>query len=165
MLTDFLAQGRYDELQLVIAPIVVGDERAPRFIRAHREPIGDHVRLAEVRQLGDIALLRYETPTALEHSLARILARTRGLLLDFDGPVTPLLADGRDDRVADRLRQVLAEHRIAAPEELRGTTDPLRILRWSTHRRVGPGAGRRGSAGLHRRRGRRRAGGPAHRRR
>ncbi len=139
VLTGFLAQGRYDELQLAIAPIVVGDERAPRFIRSGIGPIGDHVHLAEVRQLGDIALLRYETPTALEHSLARILAPTRAVLLDFDGSVTPLLADGRDDRIAARLRRVLAEHRIDPPEELRGTTDPLWILRWATQQRVGAG--------------------------
>ncbi|WP_152365198.1 dihydrofolate reductase family protein [Microlunatus speluncae] len=140
ILTEFLARRCYDELQLAIAPIVVGDDRAPRFIRAGIGPINDHVRLAEVRRLGDIAVLRYETPTALDQSLARILAPTRALLLDFDGPVTPLLAEGRDGRIADRMRQVLAEHGVDPPAELRTTVDPLRILRWATPQHLGPDA-------------------------
>ena len=61
MHTQFLAAGLADELQLVIAPFFVGDHRAPSFVgdgafpwnRAHRAV------LAEIRQLGDVALLRY----------------------------------------------------------------------------------------------------------
>lgn len=76
VLTEFLAQGRYDELHLAIAPVVVGDARAPRFIRTDLS-IMDRAHLAEVRQLGDIAVLRYETPNALNHALTGLLAPVR----------------------------------------------------------------------------------------
>ena len=59
--TQFLTEGLADELQLVIAPAFVGDPRAPRFIDdgtfPSRETSG--IRLAEVRQLDDLVLLRY----------------------------------------------------------------------------------------------------------
>jgi phosphoglycolate phosphatase len=136
ILTEFLAQGLYDELHLAIAPVVVGDDRAPRLFRTGLR-IGDRARLAEVRRLGDVAVLRYEAPDALANALARTLAPVRAVLLDFDGPVTPLLAEGRDARVAVRMRQTLAEHGIDLPDELRLTPDPLLILRWATPERVG----------------------------
>jgi 5-amino-6-(5-phosphoribosylamino)uracil reductase len=61
MHTQFLSAGLADELQLVVAPFFVGDSRAPRFVsdgdfpwnREHR------ARLAEVRQIDDVVLLRY----------------------------------------------------------------------------------------------------------
>ncbi len=59
--TQFLAAGLADELQLVIAPIFVGDPDAPRFVGAAAFPCdSDHrMTLAESRQLGDVVLLRY----------------------------------------------------------------------------------------------------------
>ncbi len=59
--TQFLAAGLADELQLVIAPFFVGDPAAPRFALPGHYPNGpDHrMQLAEVRQLGDVILLRY----------------------------------------------------------------------------------------------------------
>jgi 5-amino-6-(5-phosphoribosylamino)uracil reductase len=59
--TQFLAAGLADELQLVIAPLFVGDSRAPRFVGDGRFPWTAERRatLAEVRQIGDVALLRY----------------------------------------------------------------------------------------------------------
>ncbi len=58
---QFLAGELADELQMVVAPLLVGDPRAPRFV-----PDGDfpwpadrRARLAEVRQIGDVVLLRY----------------------------------------------------------------------------------------------------------
>jgi 5-amino-6-(5-phosphoribosylamino)uracil reductase len=64
--TQFLAAGQADELHLVIAPFFVGDPAAPRFALPGHYPHGpDHrMQLAEVRQLGDVVLLRYllETP-------------------------------------------------------------------------------------------------------
>lgn len=59
--TQFLAAGLADELQLVVAPLFVGDSRARRFVddghfpwnRAHR------AQLVEARPVGDVALLRY----------------------------------------------------------------------------------------------------------
>ena len=59
--TQFLAGELADELQVAVAPLLVGDSRAPRFV-----PDGDfpwpperRARLAEVRQIGDVVLLRY----------------------------------------------------------------------------------------------------------
>jgi 5-amino-6-(5-phosphoribosylamino)uracil reductase len=59
--TQFLTDDLADELQLVVAPFFVGDSRAPRFVRDGRFPWNPDRRatLAEVRQLGDVVLLRY----------------------------------------------------------------------------------------------------------
>ena len=61
MHNQFLAGELADELQVVIAPLLVGDPRAPRFV-----PDGDfpwpadrRAPLAQVRQIGDVVLLRY----------------------------------------------------------------------------------------------------------
>jgi 5-amino-6-(5-phosphoribosylamino)uracil reductase len=61
MHTQFLTSGLVDELQLVVAPFFVGDSRAPRFVGDGKFPWGsDHrARLASVRQIGDVVLLRY----------------------------------------------------------------------------------------------------------
>jgi 5-amino-6-(5-phosphoribosylamino)uracil reductase len=60
-LTQFLAAGLADELQLVIAPFFVGDPGAPRLTGAAAFPADSRHRmtLAESRQLGDVVLLRY----------------------------------------------------------------------------------------------------------
>lgn len=59
--TQFLAAGLADELQLVIAPLFVGDPDAPRFAGAggFRWDSGHRMTLAEARQIGDVVLLRY----------------------------------------------------------------------------------------------------------
>ena len=59
--TQFLTHNLADELQLVVAPFFVGDSRAPRFVSDGRFPWNPHrhARLAEVRQIGDVVLLRY----------------------------------------------------------------------------------------------------------
>ena len=59
--TQFLTAGLADELHLVVAPFFIGDSRAPRFVRDGDFPWGpDHrARLADVRRLGDVVLLRY----------------------------------------------------------------------------------------------------------
>ncbi len=61
MHTQFLTAGLVDELQLVIAPFFVGDSRAPRFVGDGAFPWGPDNRaaLADVRQIGDVVLLRY----------------------------------------------------------------------------------------------------------
>ncbi|RKN47858.1 RibD family protein [Micromonospora endolithica] len=58
---QFLTAGLVDELHLVVAPFFVGDGRAPRFAGEGRFPwhSGRRARLAEVRQIGDVVLLRY----------------------------------------------------------------------------------------------------------
>jgi 5-amino-6-(5-phosphoribosylamino)uracil reductase len=59
--TQFLAGDLVDELQLVVAPFFVGDSSAPRFVSDGRFPWnpGRRATLAEVRQIGDVVLLRY----------------------------------------------------------------------------------------------------------
>ena len=59
--TQFLIDNLADELQLVVAPFFVGDSRAPRFVTDGRFPWNSRQRatLAEVRQIGDVVLLRY----------------------------------------------------------------------------------------------------------
>ena len=59
--TQFLTADLVDELQLVVAPVFVGDARAPRFVDDGPFPFtaSHRARLAEVRRVGDAALLRY----------------------------------------------------------------------------------------------------------
>jgi 5-amino-6-(5-phosphoribosylamino)uracil reductase len=59
--TQFLTTGLTDELQLVVAPVFVGDSQAPRFAGDGRYPWHpEHpARLVEVRQVGDDVLLTY----------------------------------------------------------------------------------------------------------
>jgi 5-amino-6-(5-phosphoribosylamino)uracil reductase len=59
--TQFLTDNLVDELQLVVAPFFVGDSRATRFVSDGRFPWnpGRRATLAEVRQIGDVVLLRY----------------------------------------------------------------------------------------------------------
>ena len=59
--TQFLIEDLADELQLVVAPLFVGDSRARRFVDDGRFPWNPDRRatLAEVRPIGDVVLLRY----------------------------------------------------------------------------------------------------------
>ncbi|MEU1779246.1 dihydrofolate reductase family protein [Streptomyces abikoensis] len=59
--TAFLSQGLADEIHLAIAPLVVGDAGAPRFLNAASYPGGSTRRmtLAEARTIDDVVLLRY----------------------------------------------------------------------------------------------------------
>ena len=65
--TQFLTAGLADEIQLAIAPFFVGDPAAPRFVEPGLFPsdAAHRMTLAEVRPLGDVALLRF-----LPHSSA-----------------------------------------------------------------------------------------------
>jgi 5-amino-6-(5-phosphoribosylamino)uracil reductase len=59
--TQFLTEGLADELHLVVAPLFVGDSRACRFVGDGDFPwnADRRARLADVRQIGDVVLLRY----------------------------------------------------------------------------------------------------------
>jgi 5-amino-6-(5-phosphoribosylamino)uracil reductase len=61
ILTQFLTADLADELQLVVAPFFVGDSAARRFVGDGTFPWNQRRRapLAEVRQIGDVVLLRY----------------------------------------------------------------------------------------------------------
>jgi 5-amino-6-(5-phosphoribosylamino)uracil reductase len=59
--TQLLAHDLVDELQLVVAPVFVGDPDARRFVRPARFPWSASRRatLAETRPIGDVVLMRY----------------------------------------------------------------------------------------------------------
>ncbi|MFI7624663.1 RibD family protein [Microbispora rosea] len=59
--TQFLTQGLADEIHLAVAPIFVGDSAAPRFVNAGQFPGGSahRMKVAEVRSIGDVVLIRY----------------------------------------------------------------------------------------------------------
>ncbi|MGW2522615.1 dihydrofolate reductase family protein [Streptomyces sp. NPDC001617] len=60
--TQLLQQGLADELQLVLAPLFVGDPEAPRLFGPGGYQAG-RLRLLETRRIEDVVLMRYE-PTA-----------------------------------------------------------------------------------------------------
>ncbi len=66
--TQFLTDDLVDELQLVVAPVFVGDSEAPRFVRDGVFPWnpGRRATLADVRQIGDVVLLRYALSTRFQ---------------------------------------------------------------------------------------------------
>ncbi|WP_235746986.1 dihydrofolate reductase family protein [Nocardia coffeae] len=59
--TAILTAGLADELHLAVAPLLVGQADAPRFVNPAEFPGGSRRRmqLVEVSQIGDVALLRY----------------------------------------------------------------------------------------------------------
>lgn len=65
--TLFLTAGLVDELRLAVAPFLIGDAAAPRFVDDGAFPNGPSrpLRLAETRAVGDMAVLRY-LPAAAE---------------------------------------------------------------------------------------------------
>ncbi|KPI13118.1 bifunctional deaminase-reductase domain protein [Actinobacteria bacterium OK074] len=84
--TQLLQQGLADELHLVVAPLFVGDETAPRMLGPGAYPPG-RMRLLETRQIDDVVLIRYAPtapgtgplPTAADH---RWLAEACALAAD-----------------------------------------------------------------------------------
>jgi 5-amino-6-(5-phosphoribosylamino)uracil reductase len=71
--TQFLTADLADELQLVVAPFFVGDSRASRFVGEGSFPFHPdrRARLAEVRPIGDVVLLRYALSSRFCQQLAR----------------------------------------------------------------------------------------------
>src|SRR5437763_15172277 len=68
--TQFLTENLVDELQLVVAPFFVGDSRATRFVSDGQFPWnpGRRAELAELRQIGDVVLLRYALSPRFEEA-------------------------------------------------------------------------------------------------
>ncbi len=66
--TQFLTADLADELQLVIAPVFIGDSRARRFTLDGDYPWNPMRRaeLAEVRRIGDVVLMRYALSARFE---------------------------------------------------------------------------------------------------
>jgi riboflavin-specific deaminase-like protein len=59
--TQLMAQDLADELHLAIAPLIVGQTGAPKFLNPATYPFGPttRMRLLEARTIGDVVLLRY----------------------------------------------------------------------------------------------------------
>lgn len=68
VLTQFLAAGLADELQVVVAPLFVGEPEAPRFVGGDRCPWnrGRRPTLADVSRIDDAVLLRYSLSTRFQ---------------------------------------------------------------------------------------------------
>lgn len=68
--TQFLTAELVDELDLVVAPFFVGDPLARRFVNGGQFPWSAQRRatLAEVRQIGDVVLLRYALSARFGHT-------------------------------------------------------------------------------------------------
>jgi beta-phosphoglucomutase-like phosphatase (HAD superfamily) len=63
--------------------------------------------------------------------LSALLARTRHVLLDFDGPVCGVFASITSTAVASRLSKILTGAGITPPAEVTDTDDPFNILRYA----------------------------------
>lgn len=92
--TQFLTGGLADELQLVIAPVFVGDSRSSRFVGDGEFPWhpGHRALLAETRQIGDVVLLRY--------LLSERALSTRSVPAQY--PLSPPLSPPRRPRATGR---------------------------------------------------------------
>ena len=71
-----------------------------------------------------------QTPSGGE-GLDAIIARTRWLLIDFDGPICSIFAGLPAFGVADDLRKLVTDLAIAMPEEIQVTRDPMEVFDWS----------------------------------
>jgi phosphoglycolate phosphatase len=70
-------------------------------------------------------------------ALGDILARTRYLLLDFDGPVCDIFAGLPATTVAERLRKLINGQDIQIPEQIARSPDPIEIFTYSATVSVG----------------------------
>jgi HAD superfamily hydrolase (TIGR01549 family) len=71
-----------------------------------------------------------ESPSGGE-GLGAIIARTRWLLIDFDGPICSIFAGLPAPLIADHLRKVVTDLGVPLPEEVEHTQDPMEVFAWS----------------------------------
>jgi HAD superfamily hydrolase (TIGR01662 family) len=64
-------------------------------------------------------------------TLDELIARTRYLLIDFDGPVCDIFAGHPAWTVADRLRKLITGQGITPPEHIQTTRDPIEVFTYS----------------------------------
>jgi phosphoglycolate phosphatase len=65
---------------------------------------------------------------------AQLVNESAAILLDFDGPVTPLMPAPANLHAADAARQALASHGATPPDDIAATSDHLAVIRWAgTH--------------------------------
>ena len=62
-------------------------------------------------------------------ALVEVVARTRNLFLEFDGPICSVFAGYPAPKIADELRRVVVEDGHELTTEMRETTDPVQVLR------------------------------------
>jgi phosphoglycolate phosphatase len=62
---------------------------------------------------------------------AQILRESAAVLLDFDGPVTPLMPAPANMHAAEAARAALTAHGITPPDGLATTSDHLALVRWA----------------------------------
>jgi phosphoglycolate phosphatase len=62
---------------------------------------------------------------------AELLSVSSVVLLDFDGPVTPLMPAPANMHATDAARLALAAHSVSPPEGIAVTSDHLAVLRWA----------------------------------
>jgi phosphoglycolate phosphatase-like HAD superfamily hydrolase len=64
-------------------------------------------------------------------ALDQILARTRYLLLDFDGPICDFYPDQSGRAVADQLRAYLQDQGVTVPDDIATSNSPIEVLTYS----------------------------------
>lgn len=62
---------------------------------------------------------------------AQLLRESVAVLLDFDGPVTPLMPAPANMHAADAARKALSTHGITPPDDIATTSDHLALVRWA----------------------------------
>ena len=82
VLTQFLTDGLADELQLAVAPVFVGDSRAPRFVEDGRFPWtgARRARLTGTGTVGDVAVLTYALSDRFSSTGVARHRRSRGFM-------------------------------------------------------------------------------------
>ena len=68
--------------------------------------------------------------TSTANDLEAILARTRHLLLDFDGPICSIFAGLPAATVADRLRKLFGDH-VSMPDDIAHSPDPIEVFAYA----------------------------------
>lgn len=69
------------------------------------------------------------------NDIQTLLRSIEGVLLDFDGPVCKLFAGYPAPVIADELRNYLISKNVALDDSVKGTSDPLVLLRWTASHR------------------------------
>src|ERR1700739_3801049 len=71
---------------------------------------------------------RMTSPGTDTAALGAIIARTRWLLLDFDGPICSIYAGLPAPTVAEKLRQLFPDE---LPEDIANTADPIEVFAYA----------------------------------
>jgi phosphoglycolate phosphatase len=69
--------------------------------------------------------------TTPDGQLGDIIAATRHLFLDFDGPICSIFAGLKPETIAARLRDLITTHNIAIPADITTASDPFAVFTWA----------------------------------